>query len=162
MGRVKIDIGKQTLIDAIAAVENDPDPPNTLTLLWKRVADNLQEHGVKVSTTFIINRVKEFGIEVRTKPATQGLAKEATPGSGKVKPIPTHMVTVDVSEFVRRGLTIRTLSDILTSPLRDDETNTALMGAIAHIREGEGLPALSLQEFGRIKKAALDRDASEG
>jgi hypothetical protein len=139
MARKKTPIDRDQLIQAIAQVEGGKKPPTNLAMLYKKVSDLLGK-----SPGAVKGRIEDYGIPLKTQPGRRV-------GEPTIHPAKSSS-TLDLTPFTKRGIVVRELGDLYTSSLRTDEENRKLMAAIVEVRKTYGLPAMSEEEFRRIKK----------
>lgn len=149
MARQTLHIDKHLLTSAIEAAKNVS--LSNPTALNQFIAKYLQKHGITISHPTIGKRIAEYGIAT---PFSHSPIREE-------ESLKKTKSTLDLTPFTSRGIVVTSLSDLLTSPLKDDETNLAIMAAIVAVRKEAGLPALSLKQFERLKNEHSDSDARD-
>lgn len=157
-GRKKVMLDKDALTAAVKEVENGRNPPTNLSDLYRAVSEKLVQQGMTEATPgAVLGRIQDYNIPLKTQPGRrfgrdnpdneqEGIISSASP------PRPQTTNDIDWSPFTKRGIEVNSLADIFTSPLKDDDTNCAIMSAIVEIRRTYGLPALSTEEFNRLKR----------
>lgn len=150
MARKKLSIDKAKLEAAVKKIEGGMTPPKNVSQLYTMVSKDLMSQGVHATPATVKGRIIDYNIPL----LTQGPRVQTDTEKPTETPEPTDPPEgFDFKPFTRRGIKVESLADMLTSPLKDDTTNRAIMYAIAEIRRTAGLPALSIEEFRRLKKS---------
>lgn len=126
MARKKMHLDRDKLVNAIQQVEDADDAPDSLSNLYKRVADIMD-----VPLGVVIGRIKDYEISLKTPMGKKGRPCRTV----EAKP------TLDFTPFEKRGIIVNSLGDLLTSSLRDEDENNKRRLAWYEIRQSEGLPA---------------------
>lgn len=148
MARKKIPIDRDILEQAITQVEGGRNPPSSLNALYVAVGELLGRPAGVVK-----GRIEDYGLTLKTQPGRTRKSSKKTPSP----PIRTEKTPIlDLTPYTKRGIRVTSLGDLFTSSLKDDETNRAIMSAIVEIRQTYGLPALSSDDFRRLKKEKGD------
>lgn len=145
--KTKTHIDRDALVASITKIEGGKNPPKNLSSLFKAVAEDLG-----TSPGAVMGRINDYGITVATKPGRRvGVKEEPIEQEQEKKENPKIEPGIDLTPFTSRGIIVRNIDDLYTSALKDDNTNKAIMAAIVEIRRTKGLPALSREDFQRLK-----------
>lgn len=105
-GRKSIEINESDLISAVQMAEKD-GPLENRGVLWEKVKGVLAEKGISVSTTFIYQKVKAFGINVTTPMGQKGRAG----GNPNIGNIPRTAKIVNTKEAKESILAMKSRYD---------------------------------------------------
>lgn len=130
MTRKRIEIPKHKLVKAVRACESNA---KSLHELHTRVVAYLNdEYGIGA----IRERIKEYEITTSVQPGKRHGGR-TTRAKGQ---------EVDLTPFTSRGLTVRTLGDMVASHVRDEKTNKLIKDAWREVRKQHDLPCHSYYE----------------
>lgn len=157
MARTKVAVDAaelQRVIDGLEAVTTFKSRNH----LWKAVAGTAWAQALGLTPVVVYLRVQEFGLTCRTAQRGQASASVSREDAAPLTTDPTEfwdgakdssdslLTTVSgdfFAPFVRRGIEVRSLGDLITSATKDAALNAAIRAAWCEVRQVEGLPVPS-------------------